>query len=331
MIRTTLISLLVCLAAAPVWAQDEAETEKPAPEKKTEKKAKTALERTAEEESAQATAQELLSMALLKLRKQREFVVRAHVKEKEPEAEAQPAGGGQAGAVQIIMQAPGMGTEKNPYTGKVEMWRDSDGVTVLVSEKEIPGFGLYILPDKTIRQVTFETEQPGLDTLKVELGSLLDGERFVSNVLKSDLAHRVDEATGDLIWSGKVPREIVRPVHAEATGPAAMIQMRMRPRVLKANVEVRLSKDGTLKQAQVRITRNDPTREMMRGGFGGRVVIRGAGGGGAWPVPEKKAGGDKEKHEIEGKSTIYTIDFTAQKASERAKAFKRAIQRAVGK
>jgi len=300
------------------------EAEKPAPERP-----KTALERTAEVEDTQATAQELFAAAIQRLRGRKEFVVQANVEHQQPKIDpAKPAAPGQA--IQVIVRAQGMGAAEDPFEGKVEAWRDANGVSIIVSEKKVPGFGLYLLQDKTIRRVTYEAKAPGLSQLQAELLSLLDGQRFVRHVLAAELGHRVDEATGDHLWSGKISRDIVRPARAVSNDLVAMMAMRMTPRVLRANVELRLSKEGKLKQTRVTIVRNDPAREMLQGGFAGRVIIRG-GGGNPIRIPQPGADGDKEKHEVEGVSTIYTLDLTATQASERAKAFKRDMQRAVGK
>jgi len=327
--RTTrfpaLVALLAPLSFAAIGLAQEAD-ETPQPERP-----KTALERTEELENAKATPQELFAAAVQRLRKKKDFVVRANVKHKQPEADnAQPGQPGQQ--VQIVVRAFGMGQQEDAFEGNVEAWRDDNGVAVVISEKAVPGFGLYVLPDKTIRRVTYDAKAPGLSQLQAELLSLLDGERFVRHVLAANLEHRVDAATGDHVWSGKIAREVVRPERAVSNNPALMMAMRMAPRVLRATVELRLTADGQLKQTRVTIVRNDPAREMMRGGImGGRVVIR-AVGGANWqvPQPEKKEGGDKEKHEIEGVSTIYTLDLTAKEASERAKAFKREMRRAAG-
>ena len=103
----------------------------------------------------------------------------------------------------------------------------------------------------------------------------------------------------------------------------------MQPRVLRAELELRVSKEGKLTAAKVTIVRNDPAREMMRGRFGGRIVIQG-GKGGLIPVPEDEKDDEAdEKHDIEGLSTVYSLDLKAKDPSERAKSFKREITRAL--
>ena len=97
------------------------------------------------------------------------------------------------------------------------------------------------------------------------------------------------------------------------------------PRVLRADVEMRLTKDGELKSTTVKVVRNDPTAAMMGGGMI-QVIVQG-GAGGAIPVQPK--GDNAKKDETEGKTTVYSLDFTKTKPSERATAFKREILRSL--
>ena len=304
--------LLLLLAAAPCLGQ---ESEPP----------RRALE-SAGAEKAPPSPHELLAAALLDYRKQRELVLDARVVQKQPEAQPQ-APGANGAVVQVVIQGPG-GATPDPYEGDAEAWRDEEGNTVIVSRKELPGFGLFISPERTIQRVTSEGKTPGTDELRTELLSLMDGERFTDHVMLAKLEHRVDEQTGEHVWRGKVDKEIVRPVRAEGVDPRiAQIVGGMRPRVLRADLELRITKEGRLARATVTIVRNDPAREMMaRGGFGGagQIILR----NGKLQQQEKEEG-DAEKHDIEGVSSVYTLDFTRKAPSERATAFKREITRAL--
>lgn len=304
--------LLLLLAAVPALAQ---ETEEP----------RRALESAGEREAPDP--HELLAAALLGYRKQGDRVVAVKVEQKQPQEQPQAPGAGGNGVVfQVVVQGPG-GPAEDPYEGEAEAWRDAEGTTVIVSRKEVPGFGLYITPERTIRRVTAEGKGPGTDQLRAELTSLMDGERFFKHAMVAKLEQRVDEKTGESVWSGTVDKEIVRPVRVAGENPqVAQIVAGMRPRVLKARLELRVTKEGRLARASVTIVRNDPTREMMRDANFGGIIVKGAG------IPqkqEKKPDADGEKHDIEGVSTVYTLDFTKKQPSERAIAFKREISRAL--
>ena len=325
--RTPLLfSFVALLAFIPsAWAQED--TPVPDPEAK---KPKTALERSAEEEAEQAGAQELFSAALIQLKRQRDVIVRTSVKHKQPAAEAGNVAGPGRAQIRGMILTPGFGNEGPPFEGDVEAWRDADGVTVIVSEKELPGFGLFLQGERTIKRVTFENEAPGLSRLKHELTSLLEGERMVKYLLEARLGHVVDPKTGDHIWAGKVSKGII-PVEERAIqrgGVRVMMFGGMQPRVLRAEMEIRIDKEGALKSATVRVTRNDPSREMMRGMGGIQVIVQGAGGVPVPLQPNNQNGKDK-KETIEGKTTVYTLDYTQKQPSERATAFKREILRSL--
>ena len=324
--RPCFSALLAVALLGPLADAQEEET--PTPEKQPDAKprAKTALEATEDEENQSAGVQELLSAALHKLRVRRDIVVRAGIEHKQPQVEAKNVNGPNGQQIRIFMNARTFGGDAEPFEGGVEAWRDADGATVIVSDKELPGFGLYIKGDRTVRRLTYEDEAPGLKQLKSELTSLLDGERVVKYLLKSQLGHLVDPATGDHVWSGKISTDLLPPVTNTINKGAMQIMLgRMTPQVLRANVEMRLTKDGELKSTTFSVVRNDPTSAMMNG----RVQIIVAGGGGApgWVQPQ----GEKDKKEqVEGKTTVYKLDFTQTQPTERAKAFKRQMQRVAG-
>ena len=164
-------------------------------------------------------------------------------------------------------------------------------------------------------------------TTKSELTSLLDGERMVKYLLKAQLGHLVDPATGDHVWSGKISKDLLPPVTNTINKGGMQIMLgKMTPRVLRANVEMRLTKDGELKSTIISVVRNNPAAGMMRGGVVQVVVAGGAGGAPGWVKPPDDT--DK-KEEVEGKTTVYKLDFTQTQPTERAKAFKREILRSL--
>jgi hypothetical protein len=317
---------ILILCAIPAFAQ---ETEKP----------KLALE--SGEAADVATPHEMLASALLRFRNQKDLVVGARIKHRQPQVEAQ-APAGNNGAVRVMIQTVNGRTAQEPFEGKVEAWRDAGGTTVVVSDNELPGFGLYLSPERTIRRVTTEDRTPGTDQLRTELLSVMDGNRFSKHLMAAKLTHRLDEASGEHIWTGAVDKNIVRPVRVTGRDPRiAQFTGGMRPRVLRAEIELRVSKTSRITGAKLTIVRNDPAREMMRGQVvGGRLIIRGLPGAGGGPgQPGQPGTRDRaipldddhdEKHDIEGISSIYTLDFSRKGASERAKAFKREILRALG-
>ncbi|MHC4938797.1 MAG: hypothetical protein ACYTHK_07505 [Planctomycetota bacterium] len=309
--QKTLIALFLFLP--PALAQDSKEPER-------------ALE--TKETRVEPTPHELLASALLDIGRAGDRVIEAEIKHKQPEREVQVQGGGNQ-AIRVVQHVSINGAGE-PYEGKVEAWRDADGATVIVSRRELPGFGLYLTEDRAIRRMTTEDKVPDLTQLQTELMSFLDGKRFSKHALAAELKHELDEASGDHVFNGAVDKHIVRPVRTAAGDPRFGRAFRgMQPKVLRAKIELRVTPKGRLKSAKVTIVRNDPAREMMRGGaFGGRIVIQG-GQGGFKVVPDNKDDEAEEKHDIEGLSTIYRLNFSQKDPSERAKAFKREIIRAL--
>jgi len=312
---------------APLASAQEEET--PAPQRQAEEekpRPKTALEATEDEKEESVGARELFSAALHKLRRQRDVVVRAAIEHKQPEAEAKNVNGPNGQQIRIVMNARMFGSNAEPFEGAVEAWRDADGATVIVSAKDLPGFGLYMKGDRTVRRLTYEDEAPGLKQLKSELTSLLDGERMVKYLLEAKLGHLVDPATGDHVWSGNISKDLLPTVtNAINKGGMRIMMGNMTPTVLRANVEMRLTKDGELKSTTIKVVRNNPAASMMGGGMV-QVVVQGGGGAPGWVQPQ---GGKGKKEQVEGKTTVYKLDFTKTQPSERATAFKREILRSL--
>jgi len=299
------IPFALLLIAVPAAAQD----------------AGRALESSAEEKAP--TPHEILGAALMKHRRGGDIVVAVNVEHKQPEADPPAGGGRQGNIVQVVVQGPGS-PRGEPFEGDVEAWRDAGGNTVLVSAKKLPGFGLFVTPERTLRRVTAEGAAPDINQLRTEILSFLESDRFAKHVANAELRHSVDPETGEHVWGGEVDKNIVRPVRAEGVDPhIAAAVGGLAPRVLRASLVLRVSKNGEIRSAKVTIVRNDPGREMLRGGFGGGIVIQ---GGQLRKQPEKQPDGDA-KHDIEGVSTIYTLDFTKKSPSERAKSFKREMTR----
>jgi hypothetical protein len=311
-------TLLLALFAAPLFGQD---APKAVP--------KTALE-TSEERAE--TPHEQLASALMGYRNQKELVVRATVSEKDPVEKPgeQNVGGGIAGFQVVIRNGAMNGAAAKPFQGELEAWRDSEGDLVILSRKALPGLAIFQSGKRTIQRHTTEGATPETKFLCAELQSIMDGIRLTKHALASKLTPKTNADTGEVVWSGEISKDVVRPVRANGDPRLAMVMEQFAPRVLKANIELRVSNKGKLREIKLSVVRNDPAREMLKGGGLGRIVILGA------PGQPGKAGGigrgletnaDAEKHEIEGKTTVYEVEIETGGASERAKAFKRDMTR----
>jgi hypothetical protein len=250
----------------------------------------------------------LLAKAVHHYRHAESVVLRAAVKH-EP-ARRQAGGGGAAGRVVIQISSGGM--QAPPFEGKVEAWRDRDGVTVVHSEKALPGFSLFVHPDRSIRRLTLEGQKRfSLDQLAAELVPLLDGPRLARHLDGADLRAQPDPATGDVLFSGEVSRKLV---DVTRTGGLGM----MTPKVLRIEVDVLVSKEGRFRRIDLKVVRNDPSAEMMRrGGIG--VRIQGAGGPAQPPAKD-------DEHEIEGGATAYSLVFGDFRPTMRARLFKEQME-----
>ncbi|MCK6458675.1 MAG: hypothetical protein L6Q95_02120 [Planctomycetes bacterium] len=252
----------------------------------------------------------LLSLAFRKLQTAEHVAASVDVKHEPPE---EPAIGGQGGAGGMIIMETRVAGQEDPFEGRVDACRTADGTVVLLSEKDLPGFALYVGPERTVERTTFEEERFSLSELRAELTALLDAKALGQHVFDGKLAPVRDAATGEITFKGPVAREVVPAVE----DPMAFT----RGRVLKAEATVVVTPDGRVKSAAVKITRSDPLREMMRGEMR-RVVIRGGAPPGALPPAD-----DGRKHDIPGGSTTYTIAFRETPPSDRAKAFREEVER----
>jgi len=248
----------------------------------------------------------LFAKALLAHERSRDLVVAAEIKHEKPE---EAMFGGPGG---VIIQTHVGTASAPPFEGKVEAWRDSDGATVIAGGEPtaLPRFVMHVTRDKTIKQVTFEGDQPpDLGQIEAELVALLDPKRFAKQMEKVHLTATKDEATGDWIFKGEVPRKVVRPVKGAADG----MPMFAPRKVLKADAVCRVSAEGRFREIEIKLTRNDPEAEMMRmirqKGPVGIPVAPGQGGGGG--------GGDEdddeeEEHEQKGGTTTYALKVQAE-------------------
>ncbi len=253
----------------------------------------------------------LLSTALQRLKTAESVSAAVEVKHEPPEAEANAQGG--PGGMGIIVGTGFMG-EEAAFEGLLEACRTADGTAVLLSEKELPGFLLYVTEDRTVERTTFQEERFSLDQLRGELAALLDPGAFARRILDAKLEPSRDATTGAVTFRGKVARDIV-----PATGGEMGF---MQARVLDVHATLVVTQDGGLASAALKITRSDPAREMMRGGGMKKIMIAG-GAAGAVPLPSD----DDRKHDIVGGSTTYTLTFGKGGISERAKAFKEEVER----
>jgi len=253
----------------------------------------------------------LLSLALRRLETAENVAATVDVKQ-QPAEQSGPVQGQGAGGM-VIVQTQVLG-EHEPFEGRVEAYRDADGHVVMVSESELPGFALYVGEGRTIERTTVEDIRFSLDQLKGELAALLDEKAFAQRIFDAKLAPQRDATTGEITFSGKVEKDIVPPTGGEM----AFI---MAKRVLDVEATLVVKPDGHLRSAAIKITRSDPTREMMRGGQMRQIVI---GPGGPVPAPPD---GDDKKHDIVGGSTTYTLSFREGGLSPRAKAFKEEVER----
>lgn len=188
------------------------------------------------------------------------------------------------------------GITGNPFHGSVEAWRDAAGVTVIVSDRELPGFGLYARREQRIAQTTFEGAPPSLTWVEAELVSLLAVDRFAKHVLEAHASRRltsvVDARTGAVRFSGPISVDavplarVLRPRRFVSGGPPP------RP-ILRAEATLEVSKRGKLESAVIKLVRDDQSAHLWQ----------------------------------EAGSTTYTLSFPTDEPSSRAKAFKRRIQR----
>jgi hypothetical protein len=260
-----------------------------------------------EEETARAAALGRLTDALLDFKQAEDLVVKAEVKHEAPGA-VQGKGGM---VIQMGVSTAGSGT---PYEGRVEAWRDARGEMVILSDKDLPGFKMFVGLDRTVKQTTVEDRAPDLGQLERELGALLEGERLVRFVRNAELQPGVDALTGQITFKGTLSRKVI-----PGTGGDEFTSM-FTPKVLRVEVELKISKLGRFDRMVAKVVRNNP----MAGGMK-RIRIMGGGFG----QPPKPPAEEKEEKEAEGGSTTYTLRFSGKAPSERARLFKRTAKRLI--
>jgi hypothetical protein len=92
------------------------------------------------------------------------------------------------------------------------------------------------------------------------------------------------------------------------------------PKVLRVEVELKVSKLGRFDRLVAKVVRNNPMA-------GGMKHIRIMGGG--FGQPPKPPVEENKKKEVEGGSTTYTLRFGEKAPSERARIFKRTAKRLI--
>jgi hypothetical protein len=251
----------------------------------------------------------LLSTALRGPQTATPLVVTAKVKHEPPKD-----GGMFGGLGANVTIRTSMDGRAKPFEGTVEACRMPDGSRILVSEKELPGFALHITEARTIERTTFADERFSLDQLKAELAPLLDMGVLAQRLLAAKLTPKRDGTKW--VFRGEISKDTVHPTLGTRF---------MNTRVLKVRAKLTVSEKGHLEQAAIKVIRNDPMREMMRG-KGIRIQMGGAG----VPVPPPPAEDDTKKHDIEGGSTTYTLTFPKRQPSERVRTFQREVARLTG-
>jgi len=303
----TLILAFAVLARLAV-AQDP----EPAPETKGEKEAPAPAAEASPPADAEAQAHQqaaaLLSQALRRLRRMPDLVVQAAIEHKEA------GGGGALGALPPNVRQRMFGQGLAPFTGNVEAWVASDGATVVLSESEVPGFGVYVAGERTVTQrTTADGRDVAVGNITQELVPLLDVMRLTRHLAEGKLAAKTDPATGEVTFAGELPRELVKPL-----GDGGFYRVR----TLRVHATAVVEPEGRLKSLVIEVTHNDPIAESQRGG-GVRIILQGGQGGPAVPVQRD----DEDKHDIEGGKTTYRLEFIEAAPSARAHAFRHAIEK----
>ncbi|MFQ5844794.1 MAG: hypothetical protein ACE5JG_07385, partial [Planctomycetota bacterium] len=283
-VRGLLLALIA--SGAPTLAQTE-------PEPVPHKEAKGA---------APVPAADRLIAAVEGLRARQDLVASVRVAHRA----AQRGGGG--GAVQVFVSTSG-GARK-PFAGDLEVWVGPDDTMVLVSQKKMPGFGIYRSRDRTITRILYEGQPPGLSGLRDELGPLLELGRVLQWIRRDrdELEVETDAETGRTTLRGKAPKRLVR--SGGAVGPMGVPTMKAR--VLRVEAKFVLDAAGGLAGAEFAVVHTDPFAALRRMGAGGAAVPG---------LPQPKAGGERE-----GGRAVYRLRFDRKRPSPRATEFRRTIE-----
>jgi len=260
-----------------------------------------------------------LAEALTDLKSRASLVARILVKD---EAAAKAAGGA-AGNVRITSAGPS-GVRGKWFEGVLEAWRDKKGDLVLVSERRLPGFRVYVTGDGTFREEIYAEKRWVLSRIEKEIAAVLDAGRFSKWMLKkTDWRMRRDADTGNTIFEGKVSQRVAsKEASADAGHPDGSLAVGgMEGRILRIEAKLILSPKNRFERIVLKLVRNDLMAEIIRASRrGGGFVVRGPGA----PVPPNPKAKDKP---IEGKTTTYTIEYRESRASDDARAFRERMRK----
>ncbi|MDH3590887.1 MAG: hypothetical protein OER88_03360 [Planctomycetota bacterium] len=265
---------LLFAAIPAAYAQDPAPGDAPADPARPEAKPDN-------EPEAKPDPKTIVQEALTRLRQRPELLAEVEVAQDDA-----ARAGGQAG---VFIIRTSYGGQRKPFRGKAYAWRSADGVLVITSASEVPGFAMYIAGERTIARTTYEGQAFDTGELKAELVPLFDLDAIATQVAGATWKAIVDEK-GTTTYSAEFAKEAVRPREGRNM---------MAARVLKVKASVTVGADGELATLRVGVVHNDPTKEMMRG----RIIIMGPNG------PQVQPKGGDAKHDVEGKTTTYEVRF----------------------
>ncbi len=215
----------------------------------------------------------------------------------------------QIGRVMIFRS--GAGAPRTPFTGDAFAWRGADGVVILHSVSDLPGFALYVAGEKVVAQTTQVGEPFDTNRLSAELAPLLDLDRLIRHVstVKEWSVHKKGAGR---TWSANLPKDVVDPTTANTPFAAS---------VIRVEGKLTAGADGALAAIEITVVHNDPRKAMM----GGAVIIMGPNG-----RPQIKPNKKKKHEDEDGTKTVYRLQFQRQgRATMKAREFKAKMAQAL--
>jgi hypothetical protein len=204
----------------------------------------------------------------------------------------------------------GAGSEATPFTGRFEAWRTDAGELVIVSEKALPGLGVYLSGDRRVVRTTFEDKILSPSALSGDLPQLLD---FAALKKYAADGTGLKSATKDRQYTFRLP---LSPRLLRGTGePAGAVP---KPEVLGVEASFVCPESGGIRSLQFKVLRSNPWAAILEKEKGkGPIPVEGVNSEAFQKLVLDQLGAKLK----EGKATTFTLTVGTGEPSARVKEF----------
>lgn len=232
------------------------------------------------------------------------------IKEEEEES---PMGG-----AMVMMSGGEMGG--SAFEGQFDMYV-SGGETILLSEENGLGFGIYKSGDRLFTRETYDDHKVNIAVFRREALAFVDTANLQKRFAKASWTK--ETATGELnVYTAKVDKKLIPAAKSAGMMPSM-------EKIVRIDTKISTNKAGEIVQLQFSVVKKDPFAEMMK-----RTKIdKDENGGGSASVKINAADlmADDTKETDSGNATTYKFGFVSGDVNPQILAFQKAMQALGGK